>query len=365
MLQSLDGAFYRRLAVTAAALAACRLGVHLPVPGLNPETVAALFKPGDPAVARLSIFALGIMPLLNALILAELLKIVAPSVRQWELAAPRNRERMRYVVIGLALLFAILQAGGVASALEGVSRLVAEPGTFFRVVCTATMVAGAALVIALAAVIDRAGLGSGLWLIFLAPTLAELPQNVWTIAQLYDAGQYPLAAIVRAALFTAFAIAGVVSLVLAARGAAEVSAACVWPLLIAYSVLAWLLIGLGLAISGGSIEQAVAITAPGNAIRHLALATVVILIAWLYVRSIRLAGLPSPVPAAPIAVVLAAIALAAEILQSQLQTALPLDSVQLVVATVVATTILTDWGFISRSERPVEDSSSEPLSPQA
>ena len=34
MLQSLDGAFYRRLAVTAAALAAYRLGTQLPVPGL-------------------------------------------------------------------------------------------------------------------------------------------------------------------------------------------------------------------------------------------------------------------------------------------------------------------------------------------
>jgi hypothetical protein len=62
--------------------------------------------------------------------------------------------------------------------------------------------------------------------------------------------------------------------------------------------------------------------------------------------------------------VLAAIALAAEILQSQLQTALPLGSVQLVVATVVATSILIDWGFIGGSERPVGDAS-EPLSPRA
>jgi len=63
-------------------------------------------------------------------------------------------------------------------------------------------------------------------------------------------------------------------------------------------------------------------------------------------------------------IVLAAIALAAEMLQSQLQTALPLGSVHLVIATVVATTILIDWGFIGGNERPVEDAS-EPLSPQA
>jgi preprotein translocase subunit SecY len=364
MLQSLDGAFYRRLAVTAAALAAYRLGALLPVPGLVPETVAAVLEPGDLTVRSLSIFALGIMPLLTVLILAELGKIVAPAVRRWEHASPRNRDSIRHVVICLALLMAAVQGAGLAVALEGVSGLVLEPGTYFRIACTMTMVAGAALVIALAGVIDRAGLGSGLWLIFLAPTLAELPWNLSTIAQAYDAGQYPFSAIVYAALFTAFTIAAVVGIVLAARGAPAVAAACVWPLLIAYTVLAWLLMGVGLAVSGGNIEAATALIAPGSAVRHLALAAVVFLIAWLYVRSNRLAGLPSPVPAAPIAVALATIALAAEMLTSRLDTALPLGSVQLVVAAVVATTILIDWGFISGRERPVEDSS-EALSPQA
>ena len=364
MLQSLDGAFYRRLAITAAALAVYRLGVQLPVPGLVPETLAVTFKPGDLAIKSVSIFALGIMPLLTVLILAEFVKIFAPAVRRWEHAGPRNRDIVRHTVIGLALLIAAVQGAGLAGALEGVSGLVLEPGIYFRVICTMTFVAGAALVIALAGVIDRAGLGSGLWLIFLAQPLAELPPNLAAIAAAYDAGQYSLLAVVRSAMFTALAVAAVASLVLAARGAAAVSAACVWPLLIAYSVLAWLLIGIGLLVSGGSIETAMAITAPGSAIRQLALTAVVILIAWLYVRSTRLAGLPSPIPAAPIAAVLAAIALAAEMLQSQLQTALPLGSVHLVIATVVATTILIDWGFIGGNERPVEDAS-EPLSPQA
>ena len=90
MLQSLDGAFYRRLTVTAAALAVYRLGVLLPVPGLVPETVAAAFKPGDLAVRSISIFALGIMPLLTVLILAELVKIFFPSLRP--LGASQRRQ---------------------------------------------------------------------------------------------------------------------------------------------------------------------------------------------------------------------------------------------------------------------------------
>lgn len=365
MLQSIDRAFYWRFAVTATALIAYRLGCHLPVPGLAPEAVTEVFRVGGAAVGRFSIFALGITPLLSVLIIAEALKIVTPAVRHWENASPRNRNRFQLAVIGLALFMAALQGAGIAGGLEDISGLVPEPATYFRIACIATLVAGAALVIALAAVIDRAGLGSGLWLIFLAPTLAELPQNMATIATLYEEGQYPLAGIVRAALFTAFAVAGVASIVLAARGSETVAAACVWPLLIAYTVLSWLLIGVGLAITGGKIEEAVFLISPGSPIRHLTLAGLVILIAWLYVRSNILAGWPMAVPAAPIAVMLATIALAGEMLTSPLlSTALPLGSVYLVVVAVVATTMLLDWGFIGGGEPPGEDKS-ESISPRA
>ena len=138
MLQSLDGAFYRRLAVTAAALAAYRLGAQLPVPGLVTQSVAEAFKPVDLAVARLSIFALGIMPLLSALILAEIVKIIAPAARRWEQAS-------MYAVICRGTALGVGARRRLAGALQDVSGLVPEPGTSFRLVCTATLVAGAAL----------------------------------------------------------------------------------------------------------------------------------------------------------------------------------------------------------------------------
>ena len=202
------------------------------------------------------------------------------------------------------------------------------------------MVGGVALLIALAGIIDRAGIGYGVLLLFLAPTLVELPLNLAFIADAYGAGTYPLSSIVLAGLFTALSVAAIVGLLLAARGAESVAAACVWPLLIAYTLLAWVLFGIGMAVTGGDMDQAAAFLAPGSGVRYVALAAIIILTVWLYVRSGRIAGLPSPVPAAPIAAALVAIALAAELLQSQLQTALPLGAVHVVVAAVVATGIL-------------------------
>jgi hypothetical protein len=61
---------------------------------------------------------------------------------------------------------------------------------------------------------------------------------------------------------------------------------------------------------------------------------------------------------------MAAIAIAAELLQTQLSTALPLGSVQMVVAAVVATTMLIDGGGVGGENQPANDDGSEPLSPQ-
>ena len=121
--------------------------------------------------------------------------------------------------------------------------------------------------------------------------------------------------------------------------------------MLAYAVLAWLLIGIGLVVTGGNIEAAVALVAPGEpdplpgAAPRSSLSSPGCTCARTDGRAAE------PLPAVPIAAVLAAIALAAEMLQSQLPTALPLGSVQLVIATVVATTMLIDWG-LSRRRRP-------------
>ena len=89
----LDGTFYRRLAITAAALASFRLGTYLPFPGLDAERVAQVMGNVTATSARLSIFALGLRPLLNALPLIEGAKLLFPGVLRWELADARNGVR--------------------------------------------------------------------------------------------------------------------------------------------------------------------------------------------------------------------------------------------------------------------------------
>ena len=121
-----------RLGITALALLIYRFGCHLPVPGLNPQLLPKYVN----TLERCSIFALGVAPLFAALTLAELLKILVPSVRRWEQAEVRNHYEFNKMVLVLALAVAVWQARDFAFGLEKVHSaagyLVPQPGPKFQ-----------------------------------------------------------------------------------------------------------------------------------------------------------------------------------------------------------------------------------------
>jgi hypothetical protein len=354
-----DRGLYGRLGVTLLVLLAYRVGCHLPLPGLDTQKIGLLYEGGGTATARVSVLALGIMPLISALILLELVKLAAPELRTWERATPRNQRRYGYVAVGLALAMALVQSAGIASALEQVTALVPEPGTAFRAIAIATLMAGTALVIAFANIIDRAGLGSGIWIMFLAPALAELPRTVAGMAVLYRSGEYSFELIVAGLAIAVLAVGGVVRLLMAARGAEAVASTCAWTPLLSYSLLPWLLFPIGL-IATLSVDGAAALMTSGP-LRFILLALLVVLVSALSLRSFTRTGQMTPVPAAIIGLTLTAVVVATEIMQSYFFAVPPLGSTDLVVATVVAMAILEQWGGVGSGAQP-EDG--PPVSPR-
>ncbi|MTD93291.1 hypothetical protein GIW81_02955 [Hyphomicrobium sp. xq] len=355
-----DRGLYGRLGVTLLVLLAYCVGCQLPLPGLDTQKIGLLYEGGGTATARVSVLALGIMPLISALILLELVKLAAPELRTWERAAPRNQRRYGYVAVGLALVMALVQSAGIASALEQVTALVPEPGTTFRAVAIATLMAGTALVIAFANIIDRAGLGSGIWIMFLAPALAELPRTIAGMAVLYRSGEYSFELILAGLAIAVLTVGGVVRLLMAARGAEAVASTCIWTPLLSYSLLPWLLFPIGL-IATLSADGAVTLMTSGP-LRFIVLAVLVVLVSALSLRSFARTGQMSPIPAAIIGLTLTAVVVATEIMQSYFFAVPPLGSTDLVVATVVAMTILGQWGGVG-SGALAQDG--PPVSPRA
>jgi preprotein translocase subunit SecY len=190
----------RRLFVTLGALFIFRLGSSIPVFGLDLSALER-FASYRGALDRVSIFALGVMPIFSVLMLLEMAKLVFPSLGLWETAKPRNAWRLQAYVFAAALVLAAFQALAVAKSLESVPGLVDEQGV------VATLVGATALLAWLADLATIYGMGNGFWLLLIAPSLDRAPraaENGFTLWTQRGVGGF---ALIAAAGFIALSIA--------------------------------------------------------------------------------------------------------------------------------------------------------------
>ena len=110
----------QRLMFVLLAILVYRVGSHIPVPGINPERLRALFDQnqggilellnmfGGGALERMSILALGIMPYISASIISNLIVATTPSLQQMRKESEAGRRKInqytRYGTLGLALI---------------------------------------------------------------------------------------------------------------------------------------------------------------------------------------------------------------------------------------------------------------------
>ncbi|MBA3062398.1 MAG: preprotein translocase subunit SecY, partial [Atribacteria sp.] len=123
----------RRLLFTLGMLVVVRLGSHLPLPGIEKEAMANLFAQGGilgffdlfagGALSRFSIFALGIMPYINASIIMSLLQSVVPILEQWAKEGEEGRDRITKITRYATIFLAIVQAFGISVWLQNMGVL--------------------------------------------------------------------------------------------------------------------------------------------------------------------------------------------------------------------------------------------------
>ncbi len=323
----------RRLLITAAALLAYRVGSHIPLPGLEPRGLARIDANG---IEHVSILALGVVPFASALILFELAKVLAPQMRRWEQSTSANRITLDWMVLILALLVAAAQATGVAMALEGVSGLVDQPGVPFRLACVGTLVAGSAISIWLANQITLRGVGSGVWLLFAAPLLADLPRQVSAFGAWQADASLLTGELVIGIAFVVVVFAAVTTLVRAESSAAT-PATCLWSAQLAQALLPLLLLPLMASASPPTLQGYATSTMMAQAI-------LIGVVALFYARSQRLGGADGPSLNFSILIgaTLAALTVANFALPVVVERLMP-RSAQLIILAAVALSILLPW----------------------
>jgi preprotein translocase subunit SecY len=175
-----------RIWFTLGALVIYRIGTYIPMPGINPESLAEIFARGGgilgmfnllsgSALERMAIFALNIMPYISASIIVQLLTAVSPTLEQLKKEGETGRKKLnQYTRYGTVALAAV-QSYGIAVGLEGLAGAVGNPGMFFRLTTVITLTGGTVFLMWLGEQITQRGVGNGISLIIFAGIVANLP----------------------------------------------------------------------------------------------------------------------------------------------------------------------------------------------
>ena len=188
----------KRIWFTLGALIIYRIGTYIPLPGMNPDAVADLFKQTQSgvlglfnmfsggAVGRLAIFALAIMPYISASIIVQLLSSVVPTLEALKKEGEQGRKVLNQYTRYLTLVLAVFQAYGIGVGLQGSGNLVLEPGPFFLLSTTITLVGGTMFLLWLGEQITSRGIGNGVSMIIFSGIIAEFPSQ---LAQTLELGR--------------------------------------------------------------------------------------------------------------------------------------------------------------------------------
>ncbi|MGD9608515.1 MAG: preprotein translocase subunit SecY [Desulfovibrionaceae bacterium] len=223
----------KKLLWTFLLVAVYRIGVHVPVPGVDSAALADFFESAKNTLfglfdmfsggglRNLSIFALGIMPYISSSIIIQLLTVVSPELAkmQKEDGAAGRKKITQYTRYGTVLI-TLIQGFGIAVGLESMASptgapVVIMPGWGFRLMTIITLTAGTVFLMWLGEQMTERGIGNGISMIIYAGIVAGLPRAVLSTFDLIKAGELSLFVLV---LIVALMLAVLAAIVFMERG---------------------------------------------------------------------------------------------------------------------------------------------------
>jgi preprotein translocase subunit SecY len=189
-----------RILVTLGLLVLVRLGVFIPVPGIDRDAFASAITSGGlggfvgfidifvgGGLSALGIFALGILPFINASIIMQLLTAAVPALEdlqknEGEAGRRKVSQITRYVAFGWAILQSTLLSAFL------LSPYAQEPGIFFIVQTVIALVAGSMFVMWVGELITERGVGNGASLLIFINIVSTLPRSLNQTVELAQSG---------------------------------------------------------------------------------------------------------------------------------------------------------------------------------
>ena len=184
-----------RVLFTLGVLITCRIGAHIPIPGIDTEVLSAAFQNyqntllglynlfAGGAFEKATIFALGIMPYISSSIIIQLMGTVVPYFQRLQKEGEAGRKKITQITRYLTVLIAAMQSYGIVAVfLPSMSSngqsVVINPGLGFIFTGTICLITGVILLMWLGERITERGIGNGISLIIMIGIVSLLPNVI-------------------------------------------------------------------------------------------------------------------------------------------------------------------------------------------
>ncbi|MGI6228697.1 MAG: preprotein translocase subunit SecY [Christensenellales bacterium] len=191
--------------MTLLFLLVYRIGCYIPVPGINASEVAGLIEGNDflsiistitgGSMSNGTLFALGIVPFINAFIIMQLLTLVIPALERLSKEGEDGKRKLTQITRYFAILLGIVQAIGIALTWKSVILPTFGSTELTTALIIFILVGGSTMVMWLGERITEYGIGNGTSLIIFVgiistagtsflgafDTVGRNPNNLWRI----------------------------------------------------------------------------------------------------------------------------------------------------------------------------------------
>ena len=208
----------QKIGFTVLMLAIYRLGVHIPLYGVDHEAMKAnpslstglmglvdMFAGG--ALSALSIFALGIGPYITASIIMQLLNEVVPVLKDLQRNhGEEGRKKYQQVIRYSTVFLALVQSLALSRCLD-VAGIAINPDTVFYIKTMSVLTVSAMFVMWLGEIITEKGIGNGASLLIFIGIASRMPMMISDTATALRVGTSPQWGVVAlVSLFLAFTV---------------------------------------------------------------------------------------------------------------------------------------------------------------
>lgn len=186
-----------RLLVTIGLLILVRLGVHIPIPGIDRARFAQdiqnspvigfldIFSGGG--ISAVGIFALGILPYINASIILQLLTAALPYLENLQKnEGEAGRRKISQITRIVSLVWALVQSIGISLWVQRYAT--GSGGWIFTAQTALALTAGSMFVMWVSELVTERGIGNGASLLIFINIVSVLPRSLGQTLELAQTG---------------------------------------------------------------------------------------------------------------------------------------------------------------------------------